>query len=67
MRYQVFGEGYVFLSFDKNMGSNICKNISKILVNTVRTSLIMLQKLPQMHLKLLQKEAFKKQQKQLAI
>ena len=37
------------------------------MVNTVKNLLIVINKLQQMHLKLLQKEQFKKQQKQLAI
>ena len=57
-----------FLSFAeikrKNLGKNISKNLtSKI----VRNFLIILNNLPQMHSKLLQKDQFKKQQSQLVI
>ena len=61
-------KGYGFLSFAKNMGRNIDKNISKNLSSTYRQNLlIILKNLLQMHLKPLQKEQFKNQQKQLAI
>ena len=57
MRYSVQPkdsvQGYGFLSFVKNMGIELGKNISK-------NVLIMLNNLLQMHLKLLQKEEFKK-------
>ena len=75
--------GYVFLSFAKNMGKTIGKNIikslsgkyspgmsdarQKLLDMRVKDFLIMLNNLQQMHLKLLQKESFKKHQKQLVI
>ena len=50
------------------MGISIGKNISKNLVNIVdKNILFMLKNLQQMHLKLFQKESFKKQQKQLVI
>ena len=53
---RIFVKGYGFLSFARNMGKNVGKNISK--------NLIMLKSLQQIcHLKLLQKERFKKQQK----
>ena len=74
--------GYVFLSFAKNMGKTIGKNIikslsgkyspgmsdarQKLLDMRVKDFLIMLNNLQQMHLKLLQKESFK-QQGQLVI
>ena len=38
-----------------------------LLVNTARNFLIMLNNMPQMHLKLFQKERFKRQQKQLVV
>ena len=66
LRDQIFVKGYGFLSFAKNIGRNIGKNISKNLSNN-RDFLIMLKNLLQMHLKLLQKEQFKKQQKKLVI
>lgn len=63
--------GYQLFSFDKNMSKNIGKIISKILngkmVNIVKNFLIMLNDLQQVCLKLLQKESFKKQLKQLMI
>ena len=31
LRDRIFVKGYVFLFFAKNMGENICKNISKYL------------------------------------
>ena len=63
-RDRTFVEGYGFLSFAKNMGRNISKKLSS---NTVRNALIMRNSLLEMHLKLLQKESFKKQQKQPVI
>ena len=63
-RDRAFVEGYGFLSFAKNMGRNISKKLSS---NTVRNALIMRNSLLEMHLKLLQKESFKKQQKQPVI
>ena len=56
---------YGFLSFIENMSKNIGQNISKNL--TAKNFLIMLNIQQQMRLKLLQKEQFKKQQKQLVI
>ena len=57
MRYSVQPrdsvQGYGLLSFVKNMGKELGKNISK-------NVLIMLSNPLQMHLKLLQKEEFKK-------
>ena len=66
-RDRIFVKGYGFLSFARNISKNIGKNISKNLSSKyrVRNFLIMLNSLLQMHLKLLQKEPFKKQQKQL--
>ena len=63
-RDQIFVKGYGFLSFARNMSRNIGNNISK---NLSSNFLIMLNNLLQMHLKLLQKERNKKQQKQLVI
>ena len=63
-RDQIFVKSSGFLSFANNIGKNIGKNIS---INTVRNFLFMLINLLQMHLKLLQKNRFKKQQKQLGI
>ena len=57
-RERVFVKGYGFFSFAKNMGKNISENISKNYI--VRNFLIMLNNLPQMRLKLLQLEQFKK-------
>ena len=66
-RDQIFLKGYVFLSF-RNMEKNIAKNISKNLISKYSPKfLIFLKNLLQMHLKLLQKEKFQKQQKQLVI
>ena len=81
MRYSVqprdrmFVTVYGSLSFAKNMGKNISKNISKDLSGKYSQGMLaMLQKLldlaiqlPQMRLKLLQIEQFRKQQKQLLI
>ena len=55
-RDQIFVKGYGALSFAKNVVKNIGENL-----------LIMLKDLLQMHLKLLQKEQYKKQQKHLMI
>ena len=60
-----FVNGCGFLSFIENMSKNIGQNISKNL--TAKNFLIMLNIQQQMRLKLLQKEQFKKQQKQLVI
>ena len=65
---RIFIKCYGFLSFVKNLGENIGKNVSKSLsVNIPKNFLIMPHILQQMHLNLLQKESFKKQQKQLVI
>ena len=53
-----------FFSLARNMGKNISKILSSI---TLRNVLIMFNSLPRTHLKLLQKERLKKQQKQLMI
>ena len=67
-RDQIFVKGYGFLSFAKNMDRNIGKNTSKnFRGNTRRKVLIMINNLLQMHLKLLQSDQFKKQQKELVI
>ena len=67
-RNRIFVKGYGFLSFVKNTGKDIGKNISKGLGSKYRQKiLIMLNNLLQIHLKLLQKESFKKQQEQLVI
>ena len=62
-------KGYGFLSSAENLGKNIGKDISKNLkkVNIVEKLLIMLNNLQQIHSKLLQKDSFKNQWKQLAI
>ena len=60
-RDRIFVKSYGFLSFAKNMIKNIGKNISKNLSGKYsRNFLIILSNLQQMHLKLLQKEQFKK-------
>ena len=62
-RDRIFVKGYGFLSFAKKM----CKNISKNLSGKYSHKLLdHLKNLKQMHLKL-QKEPFKKHQKQLVI
>ena len=61
-RDRIFVKGYGFLFFAKNMGKNLGRNTSKNL-----SGKIMLKNLQQMHSKFLQKELFKKQQKQLVI
>ena len=53
-------KGYGFLSLAKNIGKNISSKYSQKLVDSDKS-------LQQMQLKLLQKEQFKKQQKQLEI
>ena len=64
----IFVKGYGFVSFAKNMRKNFGKIISETcVVNTAKNLLIVLKNLQQIHLKLLQKECFKKQQKQLVI
>ena len=64
----IFVSAYGFLSFAKNLGKNIGKNISKNLSS--KYSLKLLNHVKQsttVHLKLLQKEQFQRQQKQLVI
>ena len=64
----IFVKGYEFLSFVQDMGTNIGINISKnLVVKTAKNLLIILKSLLQMHLKLLQKDQFRKEQKQLVI
>ena len=63
----MFVKGYRFLFFAKNMGKKIGKNKSKNVSGKYgQKRLIVLNSLQQMQLKL-QKEPFKKQQKQLVI
>ena len=65
---RIFVKGYEFLSFAKNMGKNIGKNISKSLNSKYSQKRFADAKNPQQRrLKLLQKESFKKQRKQLVI
>ena len=53
-----------FWSFTKNMSKNIGENISKTLIGKYSQNfLIMLKNVKQMHLRLLQKESFKKDRK----
>ena len=59
-RDRIFVKGYGFLSFAKNIGKNIGKNPSG---KYSQNLLITLNNLQQMHLKLLRKDKFKKQQK----
>ena len=67
-RDRIFVKGYGFVPFAKNMNRNISKNISKSLSSKYNQKLkIMLNNLLQMHLKLFQKEQFKKQQRHLVI
>ena len=63
-RDRIFVKRYEFLFFAKNMGKNTDKSLA---VNIGKNFLIMLNNLSQMHLKLLQKKKFKKQQKKLVI
>ena len=63
-RDRIFLKEYGFRSFAKSMSKNIGKNIT---VNTARNFLIVLNYLLEIHLKLLQKEKFKNQQKQQLI
>ena len=68
MRHSVQPRDYGFLSFAKNMGNNICKNISKSLSGNYSPGMLAVRQklldhaknLQQMCLKLLQKESFKK-------
>ena len=64
----MFVKGDLYLPFAINMGKSIGRNISKnLVVNTVRNFFIMVNNLLQMNIELLQKEQFKKQQRQLVI
>ena len=63
LRDRIFVKGYGFLCFAKNIG----KNISKHLAANIARNFIMLKDLQQMYLRLLQKEKFKRQHKQLGI
>ena len=66
-RDQIFVKGCRFLSFAKNMGKNIGKNVSRGLNSKCSQKLlIMPNNLQQMQLKL-QRESFKKHQKQPVI
>ena len=60
---RIFVKRYGLLSFAKSMG----KKVKHYVVNTAKNFLLTLNSLEQMHLKLLQKESFKKQQRQLLI
>ena len=64
MRYKMF---YEFPSFAKNMKFQMSKNNVKIFLTVLHMQLKLLKNLQQMEQKLLQKEQFKKQQKQLVI
>ena len=65
---RIFVKGYGFLFFTKYMNKDTGKTISKRWgVNTARNFLNILNNLLQMHLKLFQKEQFKKKEKQLVI
>ena len=67
-RDQIFVKGYRFLYFAKRVGISFGKSIVKTsVVNIARNLWIMLSNLQQINLKLLQKESFIKQQKQLVI
>ena len=69
-RDQIFGKSYVFLSFANNMGKNIGENISKNVSGKFSQKFLDHAKQSAtdvFYLKLLQKEQFKKQQKQLVI
>ena len=67
-RDRIFVKGYRFLPFAKNMGKNIGKNISKNLSGKYSQKLLDHAKHSVTDaLKFLQKESFKKQQKQLVI
>ena len=68
-RDRIFVKGYGFLSFATNIGKTTSENLSSTYTKTFLIALKNLGqlKLQQKHLKLLQKEQFKKQQKQLVI
>ena len=63
-RDRIFAKSPGFLCFPKNLGKNIGKNIRNSL-RIVRKLLIILNNLLQIYVKLLQKEQFKKLQRQL--
>ena len=65
-RERIYVKGYGFLSFARNLGTHSTK-VAKNLNNKYGQKLILLKNLQQMHLKLLAKERFKKQLKQLEI
>ena len=65
-RDRIFTKGYGFLSFAKNMGRIIGKIISKHLSSKFSQKLLD-HNLPEMQFKLLQRERFKIQKKQLVI
>ena len=52
---------------DQNTHNNTCKNAKAGVINIARKFFTMLNNLQQMRLKLLQKEQFRRQQKQLVI
>ena len=62
-RDRIFVNGYEFLPFAKSMTANSGKNISKNL-SGIYSQKLLDANLLQIHLKLLQKKHFKKQQKQ---
>ena len=67
-RNRIFVKDYGFVSFVENMGKNIAKSPSKNLDGKYSQKLLdHLNNLQQMLLKLLQREQFKKQLKQLVI
>ena len=70
-RETMFAKGYGFFSFPKNMGKNVVnvsENVSKNLSGKYsQKRLDYAKNLQQMHLKLVEKEYFQRQQKQVAI
>ena len=64
-RDQIFVKGYGFLSFAKNMGKNVGKHISNNLSS--KYSQKVLDRAKQSATDALQKEQFRKQQRQLVI
>ena len=66
-RDQIFVEGYGFLSFAKNMGKIVRKNINKNSIGKYSQKPLNRSESPQQNFKLIQKESLKKQQKQLVI
>ena len=59
-RNRIYVKGYGFLSFAKNMGKNLSNRYGQKLLDSAKKSTIDT-------IKLLQKDQFKKQQKQLVI